>query len=198
MGLFGLIATLITGGAYTKDAIRDINHESKNREKAKRNHSLMYTDSHGHDRLTTSSEKVCYHGGKVYSLKHPNVILYDTKAEYYSRVNKEAIEYAKSQGKKYARLHYAKENDWNDTYYCTTELSTMKKYETGLFALGDWQYFKHYKEYNGYLQTVETQRISLEEYKELGGLVPQISASEYCEQKTKEAKDLKKIIGGMF
>ena len=198
MGLFGLLATIFTTVTYSKDRLRDTKHDTENRDAAQNNNSLLYTDSHGYDRLTSTGEKVCYHGGKVYSTKHPNVVLHDARAEYFLQINKERIEQAKNQNKRYAMLYYAKDEDWTNTYCCKTEISTMRKYDTDLYAANNWKYFICYKEYDGYLKTVESKIIPKTEYVELGGYVPTISTDEYCAQKTKEARELKKLIGGIF
>ena len=100
MGLFGVLATLFSAGVYTAEKTKDDCYNAKNRERAKNNGSYTYMDSYGHDRLTSTGEKVCCHGGKVYSLKEPNRVLYDAKAVYWNQRNEQSIMDAKNREKK--------------------------------------------------------------------------------------------------
>ena len=196
MGLFGVLASLFSCGVYSVSQTQNDIHDRQNRSKAINNNSLTYIDSHGNDRLTSTGEKVCYHGGKYYSLKEPNKVIFDANADYWNKSNEHLIEDAKNRNKKYATLTYPKDNDWNNRYSCKTELKTMKRYQLSFSPYGEkwtWVYFK------SYLDSGEIERISLQEFMELGGRPPRMSTDEYFSQSTKEARELqKKIFGGIY
>ena len=192
MGLFGLLATLIAIGIFATNHIQHVSADNKNKDEAKKSNSITYADSYGYDHLTSTGEKVCYTNGKIYSLKTPNRIIYDPKKQYYEDANKKLIEDAKKNNRKYVFIYYL----YDDTIRCCkTELSTMKKIHTTCDVFVDWKYFKEYIEYEGsFLKIKECIMISKQEYEELGGYVPRISAKEYLAQKTKEAKRINKIL----
>lgn len=195
MGIFGVLASLFSGSVYTVNQIQNDIHDNQNRNKAINNDSLTYIDSHGNDRLTSTGEKVCYHGGKYYSLKEPNKVIFDATQDYWEKSNKRLIEDAKNRNKKYVTLVYPKDGDWNNRYSCKTELSTMKQYKLSFSPWGEhysWIYYKHYL-------NEDVKRITLQEFMELGGKPPRMSTDEYFSQSTKEARDLqKKMFGGFY
>ena len=193
MNFFDLLATFITIGIFVKGYIKHASFDNQNKNKAKNNKSITYMDSHGHEHLTSTGEKVCYTNGKIYSLKIPNQILYDPRQQYYEDMNHRAIEEAKQNNKKYVFLYYFYKDK---VYCCKTELSTMKIYNTKCDAFEDWKYFKNYLEYDGLFKIKECIVVSKKEYEDLGGYVPKISSKEYLAQKTKPAKELTKILEG--
>ena len=141
MSLFGLFATIITGGAVLRDACSDASFDAKSKQEAIRDGRITWMDSHGNDYLVSTGEKVFYHGGKLKSVKTGRIIV-DYDVERDKTLNAEEIRKAKEKNKKYAILRYPEFN--HKSFY--TELSTMKRY--GLYGsksvCGSEMYLKYY------------------------------------------------------
>lgn len=123
MSLLGLLATVITGGAFLKGTIQDANFDAQSKKEAIDDERLTWMDSHGNDHLVSTGEKVFRHRGELISVKTGKAIV-DFNAERIKTLNARDIQDAKERNKKYAYLKYPEYG--NKCYY--TELSTMKRY----------------------------------------------------------------------
>lgn len=202
MGLFGLLATLFSTGVYTVDSIKSANYTVSNREKARQEGKITYGDGKGRDYLTSTGEQVHVYGGKVYSLKNSGQVLYDMNKAYFMEQNKQALEEAKAEGKKYIQSYYHP-NPKADRGYSAykTELSTLKPVNIFYDAIPQkgcqeykWIYYKDYL--NGSGEHVSLISINEKEFTELGGLKPSyITPEQYFYQKIKaREKEMKKLM----
>lgn len=173
MGLFGLLATMLTGGALLGDSIKDMSYASEQRQKAIRNGKLTYGDGKGHDYLTSTGERVYSYGGQIRTVKDNRLIL-DYEQERYKKDNEFEMERAKKFGYKFVRLYYPEFD--NKRYY--VELSTMKRYYLMRVdsVKGDTYYKIYYKQNKATVTSVlsneereEKIKITKEEYEELAG-----------------------------
>ena len=144
--------------------------ERRRRQKARENGDLTYTDSKGVDHLTSNGKKVFYSNGRIKELGGGKIIA-DPELQYWNNANDQLIKSAKEKNKKYANLyHFKTPNEFDRGRYThKTELSTMRKYDLSRSVDG---YYKHYMEYDGYLKSVETIKITKEEFDDLGGINP--------------------------
>ncbi len=123
MRLFGLLATIFTGGTLFVDSVKDGSLDTESRNRARENNSDTWIDSHGNMHLTSTGEKVFSHDYKLKSVKDGRVII-DYREKQCKEINRKNIEEAKTQGKKFVRLSYS---EFGGKYYYT-EISTMKRY----------------------------------------------------------------------
>lgn len=174
MGLFGLFATIITGGVYTAESIKNANYNRESKERAIQRGSKTYMDYKGNDYLVSTGERVYESNGQLKSLKTGRVII-DYNKERERSINGEAIAKAKSEGKKYARLLFT---EFSNRYYYV-ELSTMKRYYLKDNHIGnEAHYYKVYYPYGREKSSIsmydpkeEAVEITQKEFKDLGGFV---------------------------
>ena len=192
MGLFGFLATLLSGGIVLGSKAIEASYTTDNRQKARQNGNPYYTDGRGNTYLTSTGEKVYVTNGTAYSLKHHGVILYDGYAEE----NKKIIARERAAGKKYAHLYRRDEKSRYGFVWEQTELSTMKKYEVFPIVyynkeISDWDFsfYKRYLDRDGY-GIGESIKITREEFEELGGFIPYgMTASQYEDMRLKKEEE---------
>lgn len=204
MGLFGVFASLFSGGVLLVETCKDGQYAQNSREEARRNGRLTYGDGKGNEYLVSTGEKVYTHGGKIYSKKHPTTVLYDMKQDYYNQLNKKNIEEAKREGRKRVLLSFPNEDSPNGYSNAWVEVSTMRRFKVHLIVymnkeIHDWD-FAFYKEYftNDGKRDGDV-KITRKEFEELGGYIPYgITPREYQERQWKEEeKRMKKIRKGL-
>lgn len=172
MGLFGVLASIITGGTFIVDSAKNASFNCERKQKSIQNGEITWTDYKGNDYLVSTGEQVFSHGGKLRSVKTGKVII-DYNKERERTINTEAIAKAKSEGKKYARLLFT---DFNNRYYYV-ELSTMKRYylQSSHVGTSSWYYKNYYpcgREKSSLFSfdpKEEKIQITKEEFVELGG-----------------------------
>lgn len=202
MSFFGIFASMLSGGILLGETLRDANYASNNREEARQQGRLTYGDGKGNEYLVSTGEKVYTHGGKIYSVKHPTVVIHDGWKQYYEERNAKELAEAKEKCKKYALLYYPDPNGQNGYSGHSTELSTMKRFVIDKVVYynkeihdWDWSFFKHY--YNGDSKFGgESVMLTRKEFEELGGYVPYgVTPREYQDMKwKKEEKERKKLL----
>ena len=175
MGMFGFLATLVSGGFFVTQNLKETEYVANNREVARKDGKVTYADGKGRDYLTSTGEQVLVQSGKIYSLKNTNQVLYDMNQVYYAEENQKRLAEAKKDGKKYILSYYHPNSAVSRGYSpYTTEISTMKPfsllYDVRYYNGYHWIYYKQYLTGNGKLEKLE--QINEEEFKELGGCVP--------------------------
>ena len=108
MGLFGMFATMFSGGVYAVESCKEANYTSKQREQARLDGKITYSVN-GKDYLTSTGEQVFVWGGQVKSLKTGQIV-YDMNKEYYMEQNRKAVAEAKEKGKKYIKFKLSNES----------------------------------------------------------------------------------------
>lgn len=202
MGLFGVFATIFSGGVLLAETVKESNYAANQREQARKEGKVTY-GVNGHDYLTSTGEQVFVRGGKVYSMKNHGVVLHDMNMEYYNGRNEENIQKAKEKDKKYA-MYYFPDVNAERGYSChNIELATMKRYQVDVIVYmnkeihnWDFGFYKQYYTDNG--ERLESVKITRKEFEELGGYLPyRITPLEYEEKKRIEReKFLKKVMRG--
>lgn len=181
MGLLGVFLTLMSGGACVGSNIKQSYGLNKRREEARQNNEQVYFDGRGGTYLTATGEQVQLWGGKIYSTRHPNLVLANPRAEEFRKKNQELIDKARAEGKPYADLAHSKD-DFEHWTWALTDLSTMKPYEVSKWLINKktklYYYYRsglefHYdNKYDTMLHHVpnSTTNIPYEEYKKWGGV----------------------------
>lgn len=204
MSFFGVFASLFSSGVLFAESCKDAQYAANNREEARQQGRLTYGDGKGNDYLVSTGERVYTNGGKIYSVKHPTVVIHDGWKQYYEERNAKELAEAKEKCKKYALLYYPDINANNGYSGHYTELSTMKRFTVDKIVYfnkeihdWDWSFFKTY--YNGDSKYGENVKISRKEFEELGGYVPYgVTPKEYNDQmRAKREKEFKKIMRGL-
>ena len=198
MGLFGMFATMFTGGVYAVESCKEDNYTSKQREQARLDGKITYSVN-GKDYLTSTGEQVFVWGGQVKSLKTGQIV-YDMNKEYYMEQNRNALAEAKAKGKKYIRFYYHADPN-SDRGYSSypTEVSTLKRFEVYPIVyknkdkgyIWDFAFYKRY--YNG-SELGDSIEITREEFEELGGDLMGMTPEQYEEQKRKEHNEFMKEV----
>lgn len=173
MGLFGVFATMISGGVLFTDTCKNASIERQIKEQAEREHRNVWVDNKGNYRLVGTNEMCYMWDCKLKSLKDGRVII-DYEKERIKKQNEEAIAKAKAEGKKYCYLRYPKFSEDSRVRYLT-ELETGRRYYL-IHTRGYNNYKKgYYSEGHGGISTMlhdwEDEKIDLteEEYMEWGG-----------------------------
>lgn len=202
MGLFGVFATIFSGGVLFAETCKDASYAANNREAARQSGRLTYGDGKGNEYLVSTGEKVYTRDGKIYSSKQYGLVLHDGWKQYYMERNEKELADAKEKGKKYALLYYPDPNGQNGYSSHYTELSTMKRFTISKVTYlnkgnWDWGFSKFY--YNGNDKySGESIIITRKEYEELGGYVPYMSPAEWHDQEMKKKeKEFKKLMRGL-
>lgn len=172
MGLFGLFATVLTGGAFIASGMKNADYNRDRKERAIQEGRDYWSNHKGEQFLLSTGEKVYHYGGQLRSVKTGRVIIdYNKRREY--TINSEALAKAKQEGKKYARLMFT---EYNDRFYYV-ELSTMKRYWLSKFGNGESSLCHKSYYVDGMERSSlysfdpkeEKVRITYQEYLELGG-----------------------------
>ena len=198
MGLFGVFATMFSGGVYAVESCKEASYTSSQREQARRDGKVTYSVN-GKDYLTSTGEQVFVWGGQVKSLKTGKIV-YDMHKEYYMEQNKKAIADAKAKGKKYMNFYYHPDVN-SDRGYSSypTEVSTLKRFKVYPIVyknkdkgyIWDFAFYKRY--YNGN-ELGDSIEITREEFEELGGDLRGMTPEQYEEQKRKEHNEFMKEV----
>lgn len=199
MGLFGFFATLLSGGVYVAEDLKETNYTSNKREQARIDGKVTYTDGKGKDYLTSTGEQVYIQGGKAYSLKNTGQVLYDMNKAYYMEENQKALNEAKEKGKKYISFYYHPNPESSSGYSSyKTEISTMKPFRLSYDVIPckgyHWVYYKEYITGSGKFESLVT--IDEKEFEELGGYrTICMTPEEYFYKKMEERdKEMKKMM----
>jgi len=172
MGLFGVFAAVFTGGAFLIDTFKDAKYDGELKDKARKENSLTWTDSHGREYMLSTGKRVYRHDGKIKSVKTGQTLA-DSRMDRIKRENQERINKAIKEGKKFADLYYPEFK--NRFYY--TELSTMKRYylygDTDYDGIGGYYVKCYYNDNEAEVSfgVQEKEEITQEEYTDLGGRV---------------------------
>ena len=190
MGLFGVFATMFSGGVYAVESCKEANYSASQRDQARRDGKVTYSVN-GKDYFTATGEQVFVWGGQVKSLKTGR-ILYDINKEHYKELNRQALEKAKENGDKYI-AHYYHPNPDSDRGYSSypTEVSTLKRFEVYPIVyknkdkgyIWDFAFYKHY--YTGN-ERGDSIKITRKEFEELGGDLMGMTPEEYMWYEIKE------------
>ena len=184
MGLFGLFATMVSGGILFADTCNTAAIERQSREQAEREGHSVWVDNKGNYRLVGTNEKCFMHGDKLLSVKDGRTVI-DYKQERIKKQNAKAIAEAKAEDKKYAYLMYPEISTDNRVRYLT-EIETGRRYYlthsrfTKKFIKG---YYGNHAGIGTLLNKREDERIELteEEYKTWGGYTFQEETGVYHE-----------------
>ena len=201
MGWFGFFSTLCSGGVVAADTMKNAYYEGENRERARQEGKVTYSDGRGNDYLVSTGEKVLVRNGKVYSLKHSGVVLYDLAKENYAAINSKTIEEARLKGKKCARIYLPCESSASGYNNFLVEISTRRRYEVYPIVylnkgIHNWD-FAYYKCYltNDGKRVGDSIKIDKQEFEALGGSTYGMTPLQYEEYERKERdKQLNKIM----
>lgn len=168
-----MFLNVVSGGVLLGETLHNYSLDNEYKQNSINKGRPVYYDSKGRMFLTSTGEQV-YNGANstLKSVKTGRVV-YDFKKESAKNVNRESIEEAKLEGKKYAILIYP---EFNQKRYAT-ELSTMRRFY--LRDNGSWRsdkkfYKIYYKDGSGVIAKYgepedEKVEITKEEYDEFGG-----------------------------
>lgn len=201
MGLFGVLASVFSCGVLVVDTAQGNSFMAEQKQKAVRDGRMTYGDGRGNEYLVSTGEKVYTHGGKIYSAKHPTVVLYDMVQEYCDRQTKDSIRKAQEKGEKRTLITLPNVNSPSGYSNYYVEVSTMKRFKVYPIVYLSrethrWE-FAFYKQYltNDGHSDGDSVKITRKEFEELGGYIPyNMDASEYVNYKHMDEKEKKRYI----